>query len=142
MKLFRFMSLNEFIKYKNGEILINNTDYNREKNLKSYSKGFCFLNYAHYKPEIAFHFINGCTGKIFEYDICVIFETNRNNVVQSRARYAEPVKPTNAMSLLNRKSFIAKEYCTTTYDKEKFKLISIAKIEWNNWEKWDWKNNI
>ncbi len=48
----------------------------------------------------------------------------------------------NAMSLLNRKSFIAKEYCTTTYDKEKFKLISITKIEWNNWEKWDWKNNI
>lgn len=139
MKLFRFMSLEEFIKYKKGETLINNTEYNTEYNFKSSSKGFCFLNYAQYKPEEAYHFINGCTGKLFTYDICVLFETDRKNVVQSRARYAEPINPMKYNPTIKRKSFIAKEYCTTSYNKETFKLISYANIDWFNYEKWKWR---
>ena len=35
MKLFRFMSKKEFEKYISGEILVNKTDHNKEKNSKN-----------------------------------------------------------------------------------------------------------
>ena len=139
MKLFRFMSHEEFEKYCKGAKMLNITNHNKDKNLKSSSVGFCFLNLAHYKPEEAYHFIVGCTGELFIYDICAIFETDRTNVIQSRARYAEPINPKEYDPSMTRKSFIAKEYCTKEYDKGKFKLIAYAKIVWFNWDKWEWK---
>lgn len=138
MKLFRFMSMQELIKYKNGETLINNINHNKDSGLKSSSIGFCFLNYAQYKPEEAYHFILCCNGKLFQYDVCAIFETDRNNVRLTRARYAEPINPNKYYRRLERKSFIAKEYCTTEYSKEKFKLLEYAKPVWTNYDKWNW----
>lgn len=144
MKLFRFMSKEEFIKYNNGEILVNTTNHKKENNRKSSSIGFCFLNYAHFKPEEAYHFILGSSGIFFNYDICAMFETNRDNVVQSKGRYAEPINPIeyNCISPIERKSFIAKEYCTTTYSKETFKLIKYAKPDWINWDNWLWHTQV
>lgn len=138
MKLFRFMSFEELSKYNSGEELINNTDHNKENNLKSFSKGFCFLNYAHFKPEEAYHFINGCTGKLFQYDVCVIFEVDRDDVIQTRARYAEPINPKDIQRYNNRKVFIAKEYCTTKYSNKNFKILKVARIDWSNYIEWEW----
>lgn len=140
MKLFRFMSIEEFMKYRSGEELINNTDHNKESHFKTSSKGFCFLNYAHYKPEEAYHFINGCTGKLFQYDICAIFEVDREDVIQTRARYAEPINPKNVQTYLKRKAFIAKEYCTTQYSSKNFKLLKFAYIDWSNYIQWAWQS--
>lgn len=144
MKLFRFMSEEEFIKYNNGEILVNNTNHNKDNNRKTDSVGFCFLNYAHFKPEEAYHFIIGCSGVFFDYDICAIFETDRNNVINSRGRYAEPINPIeyNCIPPVERKKFIAKEYCTTKYSKETFKLLQWAKPEWINWDNWEWQSHV
>ena len=134
MKLFRFMSLGEFKKYCNGEILINNTNHNKDRNKKTASIGFCFFNYADFKPEEILHSITG----IANISICAIFETNRENVRKSWGRYSRRI---NEYSF-ERESFIAKEYCTTTYSNENFKLLQWAIPDWFNEEEWDWKEGV
>lgn len=131
MKLFRFMSFNEFRKYHNNEILINVTDHNKEKNKKTNSIGFCFFNYAHYEPEEIFHSVTG----IVDGSICCIFETNRENVIKTWGRYARTVDKERML----RESFITEEYCTTTYSKSNFKLLKYAIPDWFNWNKWNWR---
>lgn len=131
MKLFRFMSLGEFQKYCNGEILINNTNH-KENRQASNSIGFCFFNIADYKPEIMLHSLTG----VANVSICVIFETKRENIRKSKGRYSR------AINEYERESFIAKEYCTTTYSKDTFKLLEYAIPDWFNEEEWDWKEGV
>lgn len=130
MKLFRFMSLGEFQRYCNGEKLINKTEHKKEWQ-SSKSVGFCFFNIADYKPEKMLHSITG----IANVSICVIFETERKNIIKSRGRYSRAVE--NAYTT-TRESFIAKEYCTTEYSKETFKLLKYAIPDWFNEENWLW----
>lgn len=131
MKLFRFMSLGEFQKYCNGETLINNTNH-KEKGQASNSIGFCFFNIADYKPEIMLHSLTG----IANVSICVIFETKRENIRKSKGRYSR------AINEYERESFIAKEYCTTTYSLDTFKLLKYTIPDWFNEEEWDWKEGV
>lgn len=131
MKLFRFMSREEFFKYIHGEKLVNNTNHNKDRNFKSNSIGFCFFNYAHYNPEEIYHSVTG----IVSDDICCIFETDKDNVKLSRGRYSKAYDKNSN----RRDSFIAKEYCTIEYSKETFKLLKCAIPNWFNWEKWNWK---
>lgn len=131
MKLFRFMSKNEFDRYCNNETLINTTDHNKDNNRKTNSIGFCFFNYAQYKPEEILHSIFG----IVNISICAIFETDRNNVRRTRGRYSKPVNKNS----LERETFFAHEFCTTEYNKDKFKLLKYAIPNWFNWNCWDWK---
>lgn len=131
MKLFRFMGLGEFQKYCNGETLINNTNH-KENGQASNSIGFCFFNIADYKPEIMLHSLTG----VANVSICVIFETKRENIRKSKGRYSR------AINEYERESFIAKEYCTTTYSKDTFKLLEYAIPDWFNEEEWDWKEGI
>ncbi len=130
MKLFRYMSREEFRKYINGETLINTKDHHEEGNFKTNSVGFCFFNYAHYEPEKIFHSVAGIVNPI---SICCIFETGRKNVRKTWGRYA-----TN-LTMNDTGSFIADEYCTTQYSKEKFKLIKFAITDWFNLNKWNWR---
>ena len=46
MKLFRFMSIEEFKKYINNENLVNDKNHSVEGMKKTDSIGLCFLNYA------------------------------------------------------------------------------------------------
>lgn len=131
MKLFRFMSKEEFNKYMNGETLINTKDHHKEDNQKTNSVGFCFFNYAHYKPEEMLHSLTG----IVNFDICCIFETERKNVRRTRGRYSKPVERNS----INRTTIIAHEYCTTEYSKDSFKLKKYAIPDWSNWENWKWR---
>lgn len=130
MKLFRFMSLEEFQKYCNGETLINNTDHNKDENNKTASVGFCFFNYADFEPEEILHSVTG----IANISICAIFETKRENVRKSWGRYGRTI---NNYPFI-RETFIAKEYCTTTYSKDNFKLLQWTIPDWfkDNW-KWE-----
>lgn len=130
MKLFRFMSINELRKYTNGENLINTKDHNKEDNKKTDSVGFCFFNYAHYRPEEIFHSVTG----IVNCEVCCLFETERKNVRMTHGRYSRAINTTT----IERESFISKEYCTTEYNKEDFKLLSYAIPDWFS-DKWEWK---
>ena len=132
MKLFRFMSKEEFDKYIKGENLINTKDHGKIYNQKTNSIGFCFLNYAHYKPEEIFHSLTF----IVSMDICCIFETERNNVRRTHGRYSKAISKDS----LERTSFIAHEYCTTEYSKNTFKLLNYAIPDWFNWDNWNWRN--
>ena len=130
MKLFRFMSLDEFQKYCNGEVLTNNTNHNKDRNKKTASVGFCFFNYADFNPEEILHSVTG----IVNISMCAIFETNRENVRKSWGRYSK----SDTESPYKREIFIAKEYCTTKYSKDKFKLLKYAIPNWFSY-KWEWK---
>lgn len=143
MRLFRFMSIDEFNKYVNGKKLINNTNHHKENNQKTNSIGFCFLNLDEYKPEEALHFLTG----IVNFSICAVFETNNENVRRTKGRYnilAKASRPTNVYAnyfeLLNSEynGFIANEYCTTKYSKDNFKLIKYTIPDWFNQHEWKW----
>ena len=131
MKLFRFMSFDEFKKYCNEEELINNTNHNKDNNNKTNSIGFCFFNYAQYKPEEMLHSVFG----VATCNICCIFETDRENVRRTYGRYSQAIDK----NTLDRRTIIAHEYCTTKYSKENFKLLQWAIPEWSNWDNWEWQ---
>ena len=133
MKLFRFMSLEEFQKYQNGETLTNNKDHYIEGERATNSVGFCFFNYAQYKPEEMLHSVFG----IVSIAICAIFETDRKNVRKTKGRYSRP----KAKDSFERETYIATEYCTTQYSKNNFKLLKYAIPDWFNWNEWQWKEN-
>lgn len=133
MKLFRFMSKEEFNKYINGQTLTNITDHNKDNNQKTNSIGFCFFNYAQYKPEEMLHSLTG----IVSLNICCIFETSRNNVKRTQGRYSRAI---NRNSFL-RETIIAHEYCTTEYSRGTFKLIKYAIPDWYEWDNWKWEDN-
>lgn len=134
MKIFRFMSKEEFEKYQSGQELKNDKIHPGKTN----SKGFCFLNLEEYKPEQALHFLSG----IVSFDICAIFETNIK-LNKTYGIYAKPVKPSGDImqDLLNLysnfdNSFRANEYCTTEYNNKVFNLIKYSKEIWKQWVPW------
>lgn len=131
MKLFRFMSFEEFKKFDDGEELINNTDHSKDNNNKTNSIGFCFFNYAQHKPEEMLHSVFG----VATCNICCIFETDRKNVRRTYGRYSQAIDK----NTLDRRTIIAHEYCTTKYSKENFKLLQWAIPEWSNWDNWEWQ---
>lgn len=130
MKLFRFMSKEEFDKFIEGEKLVNYKDHNKEGQ-KTNSIGFCFLNYAQYKPEEMLHSLTN----IVSMDTCCIFETKRENVRRTYGRYSKAINKDS----FERTTIIAHEYCTTEYSKETFTLLKYAIPDWYNWEEWNWR---
>lgn len=140
MKVFRFMSIEEFRKYCSGRTLINTTNHSSIKNNKTNSIGFCFFNLEDFKPEVAFHFLTG----IVNPQICAIFETKKN-LKQSYGRYHNLYNKKTLKVFANyddmimyESSFIAVEYSTTKYSKESFKLLKYAIPDWFNENEWSW----
>jgi len=132
MKIFRFMSLEEFEKYKKGETLENKKIHKDKTN----SIGFCFLDTKDFKVEDAMHFLSS----IVSFDICAIFETKEKNLKKSYGIYAKPIKSTdNPMEDLIKilfdfnERFTATEYCTTSYNNKDFKLIKYSENIWKQW---------
>lgn len=123
MKIFRFMSKEEFDKFRDGEILKNN----KAHKAFTTSAGFCFMNTTDYDPEYAYEFLNG----IVSSDVCAIFETNES-LKKSCGVYAEPYG-----SFWD--SFTATEYCIEEYSKSNFKLIEFCyDFEQKGNAKWTW----
>ena len=131
MKVFRFMSNDEFEKYRNNITLKNDKKHEQKTN----SIGFCFLNTEDYTPEEAMHFLSG----IVSFDICAVFETEEN-LQKTYGVYAKPIKSTgNPMEDLIKllcglnDKFTTNEYCTTEYDKKTMKLMKYSENIWNQW---------
>lgn len=122
MKIFRFMSKLEFIKLCNDENLINNTVHKA----RTTAKGFCFLDYDEYKPEYALRFLT----EVANTEICVVMET-KENLQKAIGEYAKPLsfEEYKKMSIFelfdfsNIETIKVNEYCTSTYDKQKFKIL-------------------
>lgn len=123
MKVFRFMSQEEFEKYLAGEKLVNTTDH-RDK--FSSSIGFCFFEYSDWtdnsssdgiSPEYACEFLSG----VATMDVVAVFETDVQ-LNKSHGRYADPYGSFFDTIWMD-------EYCTTEYDNKSFHLINYGHIE-------------
>lgn len=124
MKVFRFMSIEEFAKFNNGETLYN---YKQHDKNKTTSRGFCFFNLKDYKPHEAIHFLSG----IVSFDICAIFETDKSNLKERYGRYNK--QNTMLIPCIFPQVFYATEYCTTEYSNKDFELIKFSKDIWGQW---------
>ena len=143
MKYFRFMSEEEFEKFKNGEELINEKVHQGRTN----SVGFWFLNYEEYPPEQALHFLVG----IANTEICAVFETKRN-LRKSIGIYAKPNEIKSNRDLLadicmllygiGIKPFEVNEYCTTHYNNKDFKLVKYSKDLLKQWKPYNEQQKI
>lgn len=116
MKIFRFMSMDEFNDFLCGMKLNNNEKHEAHTN----SIGFCFLNEEDYDAEYAYSFLLG----IVSDDLCAEFETDEKNLNKSWGIYADPYG-----SFFD--SITIDEYCTEQYSNKDFKLLRIAKMELN-----------
>lgn len=124
MKVFRFMSIKEFEKFNAGDVLYNNTRHNA----KTSSVGFCFFDLKDYKPHETIHFLSG----IVSFDICAVFETDRNNLKERYGKYHKP--NTMLIPCMFPSVFYATEYCTTEYSSKNFKLIKFSENIWSQYE--------
>ena len=107
MRLFRFMSKNEFNNLLNGEDLINNTKH------KGFTKsiGFCFMKGEEIEAEYSYQFLSGVVSD----EICVLFETNEK-LNKSYGIYANPYGHFFD-------TITEDEYCIKKYNKQTIKPI-------------------
>lgn len=109
MRLFRFMCEKEFEKLIDGETLVNNKNHKGNTG----SKGFCFMEYEMDRDiQYSYEYLSG----IVDDDVVVVFETDNKNVNDSWGIYADPYGSFFA-------TIIETEYCTTTYNKDTFKIL-------------------
>lgn len=137
MKVFRFMSYDEFKKYKEGQVLENNTKHLGKTN----SVGFCFLDADEIDIKQALHFLSG----IASFDICAVFETKKK-LNKTYGEYAKPIKDYDKQNPLQfyhdlimlsqdipENRMRINEYCTKKYSKADFRLIKYSENVWNQW---------
>ena len=140
MKVFRFMSKEEFEKYNKNLTLKNSKKHNGKTN----SIGFCFLNIEEYTPEEAMHFLSG----IATFDVCAVFET-KEKLNKTYGIYAKPIKSTGNIveDLMNlygnyMDRFTANEYCITEYNNKTMKLLKYSEKIWNQWNPTEIQSNL
>ena len=137
MKVFRFMSYEEFKKYKEGQVLENNTKHVGKTN----SMGFCFLNVDEIDVKQALHFLSG----IASFEICAVFETKKK-LNKTYGEYAKPIKDFDKQNPLQfyhdlimlsqdipENRMRINEYCTKKYSKADFRLIKYSENIWSQW---------
>lgn len=134
MKVFRFMSNEEFEKYMNGENLYNNTKHKSKTN----SIGFCFLDLNDFSPEFAWRFLKGAILP----DICAVFEVDKSLLRKKYGIYSDPNKTLYELINFIPKMIKISEYCTGKYNKKTFRLIkySTNKLDiLKNYENFEWR---
>ena len=133
MKVFRFMSKEEFEKYKNGEELINTTKHKA----KTSSIGFCFFNLKDFSPEYAWKFFKGVSFP----DLCAVFEVDGTKLKQGYGIYSDPNKTLYELMNFIPKTIKVAEYSTTTYNNKDFKLLKYTANKINIFtDKFEWRN--
>ena len=123
MKIFRYMSTNEFLKFVNGEELTNKT---KHEEYRTTSIGFCFMEGDIYEAESAYDFLKG----IVSDEVCVIFKTNKK-LNNSYGIYSDPYG--SFFSTVDRD-----ELCTTSYNNKDFKIINMAIPQSGYFDEWKW----
>lgn len=129
MKLFRFMSKTEFLKYLKGEELYNNTKHQA----KTDSIGFCFFGLDDVTPEFAWKFIRGAIYP----DICVVFETDEKELKKGYGIYNDPNKTLYELMNFIPKIIKVPEYSITKYNAQTFKVIKFTNFRLNIFEKYE-----
>lgn len=129
MQVLRFMSLDEFEKYRAGEILTNEIAHQAHTN----AIGFCFLDENDYSAPAAYEFMSG----IVSAEICAVFEC-KDIFNHTNGRYADPYG-----SFFQ--SMGVEELCTTEYSNQQLKLVKFCDTFADKYEEnssrhvFDWK---
>ncbi len=123
MKLFRYMSENEYQKYLKGETLINTKKHEGKNNT---SVGFCFMEGDLEKALESIHFLNGIVCQ----EVLCIFEIDEKHLTKSQAKYAPIIKDGDDIFDTLFKLYngwhdfdIREEYCLTKYNNKIAKLV-------------------
>ena len=124
MKVFRFMSEEEFKEYQVGNVLFNDKDH-KKNGQRTDSIGFCFMDYDDQIPELAYEYLSG----IVSDDVCAIFEVDKSCLTESSGIYADPYCDYFFATMTK------VEYCCQSYGKDNFKLLSYA-FDVNNGFNW------
>ena len=122
MRVCRFMSEEEYQKYRTGQVLRNTTDQRYEWHGSS-AKGFCFFEVgkAHDTPEERMRYLKG----IASMDRCVIMDTTAY-MHKSSAKYRNPWMAYGRCLLDNVPTMTRSEYSTTEYSRENFRLVRVG----------------
>lgn len=124
MKLYRYMSINEFNKMLAGIDIIGKTHLNA----RTVSVGVCFLgeNTEGFMPEECIEFLSG----IVDNDVLVEFSVqNAENITESFGIYAKPFCDYDETILVT-------EYCISKYNRDTFIPTRYAIVECWNHAKW------
>ncbi len=120
MRYVRFMSSNELEKFKQGEVLKNNTDWS--KRALSRSIGFCFFG-NNVEPEDRIEYLTG----VVCMDRVAVFEPIEGEPLRvSQGRYRDPEK--DSLSTYPPKMMLVTEYSITEYSNKTMKLVRAGKV--------------
>ena len=125
MKVFRFMSQEEFEGFQIGDVLLNNTNH-KELGQKTDSVGFCFMDCEDYSPSSAYEFLEGIVSE----DIVAVFEVDESLLTKSSGVYAAPLWWDDVSWF---STMTVDEYCCTFYSNKDFKLLSYANPKYFEW---------
>lgn len=110
MRVIRFMSRKELLKYLRGEELVNNKEHTGRTN----SIGFCFLKYKNGDEYYYQQFLSGVVSD----EVAVVFNTKKK-LKKSYGIYADPYG--NFFDTIE-----IDEYSTTRYSKEDMEIEKIS----------------
>jgi len=108
IRLHRFCSMGEFLAYRRGDVLQNNSTHSPRATT---SVGFCFFRG---NIDDWAHRLNG----LVDFDVLLTLDVPRDAVTRSKSVY------TNWANRAQPRPATFPEYCTTTYDREMFKLVN------------------
>lgn len=129
IRLIRFMSKEEFDKYKAGEILTNYTDHKRDLGARTGSKGFCFFLIGDDLTEAdrMLRYLHG----IATLDKVLVAETARKNVRESLGEYLDTEKTLDDVFNSDKPKvpmIERTEYCTTWYSNRNFVQVAAGDV--------------
>lgn len=132
MKVIRYMSLDEFERLMDGEILENNKDHNRRW---STSTGFCFLRKGHFLE-------NAILDQFFRKETTLVkveFKVDSTKYLKrSKGRYEtdDLWNEDDLYDAIPSQTFVwMREYCTTQYSTRTFKVMRADLLQRKHWFK-------
>ena len=113
MRVTRFMSRDEWDAFKEGRILLNETDHFNSGKGGSNSKGFCFTEDT---PDEAWKYLTG----IVDADVCATFEFPDGYLTESYGVYADQREGAGFFDKM-----LKRELCCQTYHSSIAKVIEV-----------------
>lgn len=104
--------MDEYRKFRQGELLVNNTTHAVATNSRSSAKGFCFSEDI---PEVAFRYLSG----VVDLDICMVLDIPKEYLNPAHGVYKDPDCECNGEIT----TMIKSEWCCETYDNKIAKLV-------------------
>lgn len=125
MILTRFCSLEEYNKFIDGEVLVNETDHYRNGMGGSLSVGFCFIED---EPTTAWRYLKG----IVSPDVCMVLDIDEALLTKSMGKYVDYGQPDDGYKA---QACLKREYYLTRYSNKTARLVrTLTPLEFSTLE--------